>query len=243
VVSEAGPGTAWHIGDRVMVVVVPIEPHGGAYADQLVVSAESVAAIPDGIDFPEAATLPMNGLTARAGLDMLDLAPGATVAVTGAAGAVGGYAIQLAKADGLHIIADASADDEELVRHLGADQVVRRGHDVAERIRALAPGGVDGVFDAAVLDGAIVPAVRDGGAMAVVRFWDGDPGQNIRVEKVFANDHVRDTAALDKLARQAADGLLTLRVARVMPASQAAEAHRLLEAGGLRGRIVLDFTA
>ena len=67
----------------------------------------------------------MNGLTARQSLDQLALVPGQTVAVTGAAGCYGGYVVQLAKADGLHVIADASSTDEGLVRALGADVVVR----------------------------------------------------------------------------------------------------------------------
>jgi NADPH2:quinone reductase len=242
VISEVGDGVSWQVGDDVIAVVVATDPHGGAYADELVVSAESVVRMPAGASFPAAATLPMNGLTARIALDQLDLAGGATVAVTGAAGAVGGYAVQLAKADGLHVVADAAEADEELVRRLGADEVVRRGEGLAGRIRALIPQGVDGVVDAAVLDEAVVPAIRDHGALAVMRGWDGEPGRGITVGKVFVREQVTDTAALDRLRQQAEDGALTLRVAKVFPAEQAAEAHRLLQAGGLRGRVVLDFS-
>ena len=77
----------------------------------------------------------MNGLTARLSLDLLKLSPGQVFAVTGAAGAYGGYVIQLAKAEGLTVIADASEKDEKLVELPGADIVVRRGDDVASRIR------------------------------------------------------------------------------------------------------------
>lgn len=241
VISEVGPGVDWQVGDRVIAAVVATGPHGGAYADELVAAAASVVRMPVGADFAAAATLPMNGLTARTALDMLDLRTGATVAVTGAAGAVGGYAVQLAKADGLHVIADASEADEELVRQLGADQVVRRGDKVADRIRALVPEGVDGLVDAAVLDEAAVPAIRDHGGLAVVRFWDGDPGRGIKVSKVFVHQEVTNTPALDRLRQQVEDGVLSLRVARIFPAAQATEAHRLFEAGGLRGRVVLDF--
>ena len=175
VISEVGPGVSWQVGDDVIAIVVATDPHGGAYADELVVPAESVVAMPAGTGFAAAATLPMNGLTARTALDLLDLPAGATVAVTGAVGAVGGYAVQLAKADGLHVIADAPEADEELVRQLGADQIVARGDGFADRIRALVPKGVDGLVDAAVLDEAVVPAIRDHGALAVVRGWDGNP--------------------------------------------------------------------
>ena len=242
VISEVSPDSGWQVGDRVIAVVVAAGPHGGAYADELVVDARSVVRMPADTDFAAAATLPMNGLTARGALDLLGLPAGSTIAVTGAAGAVGGYAVQLAKADGLHVIADAAEADEDLVRGLGADRLVRRGEGAADRIRALAPDGVDGVIDAALLNQAVVPAIRDNGALAVFRGWDGEPGRGITVGKVFVHDQVTDTAALDKLRQQAEDGALTLRVARILPAEQAAEAHRLLEAGGQRGRIVLDFS-
>ena len=136
VIDEIGPDTATDldIGDRVMAIVVPAGQHGG-YSDSLVLPAQSVARIPAGATLVEASTLPMNALTARKALDMLALPSGSTIAVTGAAGAFGGYVVQLAKADGLRVIADASEADEQLVRDLGADVVVRRGDDVAARIR------------------------------------------------------------------------------------------------------------
>lgn len=241
VISEVGPGAPFQVGDRVMAVVVATDPHGGAYADELVTAAESVVSMPAGTGFPEAATLPMNGLTARSALDLLQLPAGSTVAITGAAGAVGGYAVQLAKADGLRVIADAGEADESLVRTLGADEIVRRGDDVADQILAVAPGGVDGLVDAAVLNELVVPAIRDGGTLAVLRSWTGDPGRGIRVAPVFVHAEVKNTAALNRLRQQAEDGILSLRVARVFPAAEAAEAHRTFERGGFRGRLVLAF--
>ena len=101
----------------------------------------SVVRAPAGTDAVAASTLPMNGLTARLALDLMALRPGQVLAVTGAAGAFGGYVVQLAKADGLTVVADASEADEELVRGLGADVVVRRGDDVAARIREHFPDG------------------------------------------------------------------------------------------------------
>ncbi|NHD16837.1 MULTISPECIES: quinone oxidoreductase family protein [Actinopolyspora] len=244
VISEVGDGvTTSQVGDRVMAVVVPIDSRGGAYADEIVVPANSVVPVPEGVDFAAASTLPMNGLTAHLALEQLGLSPGETLAVTGAAGSFGGYVIQLAKTKGLHVIADASAADENLVRELGADQVVRRGNDVAERIRELVPEGVAGVADGAVLNGEVAPAIRDGGGLAVVRGWNGDPGRGITVHRVMVVESVEDRAALDGLRKQVEQGVLSLRVAKVFPADQAAEAHRVLEAGGTRGRLVLDFTS
>lgn len=190
--STSVDGTPWQPDDEVMAIVLPTEPRKGAYAEQIVVPAASVARLPKGSDAVAASGLPMNGLTARVALDELGLQPGQTIAVTGAAGAFGGYVVQLAKADGLRVIADASEADEQLVRDLGADDVVRRGDDVAERIRALVPDGVDDLADGAVQSELVVGAFKDGGGMAVVRGWDGDPGRGITVHKIMVLGHARE---------------------------------------------------
>jgi NADPH:quinone reductase len=240
--DQVGPGvsTELRIGDHVMAIVVPHGSHG-AYAEMVVVPAESVARVPAGATDAEAATLPMNGLTTRQALDVLDLAPGQTLAVTGAAGAVGGYAVQLGKAEGLRVIADASEQDEELVKKLGADVVVPRGPDFAARVRDVLPQGADGLIDAALLNELAVPAVRDGGRIATVRGFTGDPERGITFHPVFVRTYAREHAKLDRLRQQAEDGVVTLRVADALPADRAAEAHRTLEAGGTRGRLVLEF--
>lgn len=243
VLDEVGEGapTDLAVGERVMAIVLP-SGHHGAYAEYVVVPAESVARVPAGATDAEASTLPMNGLTARKALDMLALATGDTLAVTGAAGCFGGYAVQLAKADGLRVVADASEADEALVRSLGADVVVRRGPDVAERIRAAVPGGADGLADGSVQFGQLLGAVRDGGAMAVVRHWpDPVTERGITVHTVWVRDYLREQAKLDGLRRLVEAGRLTLRVARTFAPEQAAEAHRVLEAGSTRGRLVITF--
>ncbi|MQA17050.1 MAG: zinc-binding dehydrogenase, partial [Pseudonocardiaceae bacterium] len=185
--------------------------------------------------------LPMNGLTARQALDMLGLAPRRTLAVTGAAGTLGNYVIQLAKHAGLTVVADAADKDRALVTGLGADHVVERGDDVAGRIRAVFPDGVDGLVDAAVQNEKALPAVRDLGGFATVRFWDGSPDRNITLHKVRVFDEYRSHDKLDELRQLVEDGVLTLRVADTVPADNAAEAHERLEAGGVRGRLVLTF--
>ncbi|WP_328224491.1 NADP-dependent oxidoreductase [Streptomyces sp. NBC_00310] len=167
VVEQIGEGTDTDLkaGDHVMAVVVVSGTHG-AYAEHLVVPAESVVRVPAGATDVEAATLPMNGLTARMALDLLELPAGATVAVTGAAGAVGGYAVQLAKADGLRVIADAAPKDEALVKELGADVVLPRGTEFPELVRREIPDGADGLVDTAGVAGLAIGAVRDGGRVA-----------------------------------------------------------------------------
>ena len=228
------------IGDQVMAIVVPRGSHG-AYAEQVVVPVESVARIPSGASLVEAATLPMNGLTARLALDLLALRPGQVLAVTGAAGAFGGYVVQVAKAEGLRVIADASQADTALVRTLGADEVVARGVDVADRIRAIVPDGVDGLADGALLNARVLPAVRDGGALAAVRTVSYDTERGITIHPVWVREYAREHDKLDGLRRQVEDGVITLRVAATFTPQNAAEAHRVLEAGGTRGRLVIEF--
>lgn len=242
VIDEVGSGTDWQVGDEVVAIFVPASAHGGSYAEQVVVPAASVTRLPEGADLVAGSTFLMNALTARLSLDALGLHTGQTVAVTGAAGTYGAYVVQLARADGLRVIADAKPADEELVRGFGADEIVARGTDVAERIRALVPDGVDGLADGAVLDGGVLPAVRDGGTVVTVRGWSGPSERGITVHPVMVYGSAERTDLLDRLREQVEDGALTLRVARTFPAAQAADAHRLLEAGGVRGRIVLDFT-
>ncbi|WP_405606572.1 NADP-dependent oxidoreductase [Streptomyces sp. NBC_00076] len=228
------------VGDRVMAIVVA-DGSRGAYAEQVVVPAESVVRAPHGASHVQAATLPMNGLTARLALDTLALKPGQTVAITGAAGAVGGYAVQLAKSDGLRVVADASEQDETLIKELGADVVLRRGAEYPDRVRAEVPEGVDGLLDGASLGALTARAVRDGGRVVTLRGFDGPGERGIAYEPIVVFRYARERTKLDRLRQQAEDGLITLRVAKTIPAEQAAEAHRLLAAGGVRGRLVLTF--
>jgi NADPH:quinone reductase-like Zn-dependent oxidoreductase len=240
VLDEIGDGvdTDLAVGDEVMAIVVPRGSHG-AYSEYIVVPSESVVRTPAGASLVEASTLPMNGLTARRALDLLALQPGQSIGVTGAAGAFGGYVVQLAKAEGLRVIADASPADAVLVRGLGGE-VVPRGDGVAERIRALVPDGVDGLADGALLFEQALPAVRTGGGLAVVRTYSGGTERDITVHPVWVRDYAREHAKLDRLREQVEEGVLTLRVAGTFGADQAGEAHRVLEAGGTRGRLVIE---
>lgn len=242
VIDEIGEGvTGFSIGDEVMAMALPQKGHGGAYRESLIADVDSIARIPKGSTLEEASTLPMNGLTAVQALDLLDLPAGATFAVTGAAGTLGNYAVQLAKQRGLVVIADAADKDRELVTSLGPDHVVVRGDDFAEKVRAIVPDGVDGLLDAAVLNERALAAVKTGGGFATVRNWAGPADRDITIHKVWVFSYYHNEGRLDRLRQAVEDGVLTLRVADVVPAEEAADSHRRLAEGGLRGRLVLTF--
>lgn len=238
-----GPDGRLAVGDRVIALVVPIGPRGGSYAECMVVPQESVVPAPLNASIWQAATLLLNATTARLAVHVLALAPGQTVAIVGGAGAVGGYAIQLAKGEGgLRVLTSASAADEQLVRSLGADLIVESNGDVAGGIRRALHDGAPGLIDGAALDEAILPAVADGGTLVTLKGWSGPGERNISIHPISSFDFATDTALFDRVRQLVEDGVLTLRVAEVMPAAQAGEAHRRLAAGGVRGRLVLDFS-
>ena len=242
VINAVGPDVlSWQAGDRVMAAVSPWTPGGGAQAEYVLVDEDQLARVPDGFSLEAAATLPMNAMTVRSALDMLGLRPGQTLAVTGSAGAVGQYAIQLGTHEGLEVTGDALPADEELIRSFGARHVVERGPGMAAAVRSLYPSGVNAVIDAALLGPAILPAVRDGGQLLAVRPFQGETERDITISLVLVGQHLHEGARLAELADLAAKGVLTLRIAEVLPAERAAEAHRRLEAGGVHGRLVLTF--
>jgi NADPH:quinone reductase-like Zn-dependent oxidoreductase len=229
-----------------MAAVSPWEPGGGAQAEYRVVGEDQLAKVPDGWSLVEAATLPMNGLTTAAALDMLALPPGSTLAVTGSAGIVGQYAIQLGTHLGLEVIGDAKPEDVTLIESFGARRVVERGPGMAAAVRALYPSGVDAVLDAALLGPGVIGAVRNGGQLLAVRPYqgmaeNGKAERGITIHLVLVGRHLHEGHRIAELADLVTKGVLTLRVADVLPAASAAEAHQRLEAGGVRGRLVLTF--
>ena len=238
VVEETGPEVTGIVpGQRVVGLSDRLDVPLGTQADQVVLDADAVARAPEGVSPERAATLPLNGLTAVQALDRLGLPDGGTLLVTGAAGAVGGFAVQLAAARGHRVVAVAGAEDEALVRALGAELFVPRTARLGEAVRALVPGGVDGAIDAAVTGAAALDAVRTGGSFAALVAGGAPPAlRNIRV---FSHWIYADGARLADLVALAEAGALTLRVAETLPLDQVAAAHRRLAKGGLRGRIVL----
>jgi NADPH:quinone reductase len=244
VVESVGEGvTRLSAGQPVMAAVTPRRPEGGAQQELLVVPEASAVAIPEGATLSQAATLPMNGLTALLGLELLGLHSGQTLAVSGGAGLLASYVIPLARERGLRVVADADPRDIELVRGFGADDVVMRGGAFNDAVRQAAPpDGADALFDTALLGRSAFGAIRDGGAIAVVRGWDGsEPERGIHVHQVWVRSVLQRTEWLEQLRELASAGRLQLRVAVELAPEEAAQAHRLMEAGGLRGRAVIVF--
>ena len=227
--------TAFRPGDAVVGMSVWLRSLAGTQAEFVVLDAAAVAAAPDGASWVEAATLPLNALAA---FQALDLMPRDTrsVAIVGAAGAVGAFAAELAAHRGQSVYAVASAQDETFVR--GSSAVfVPRSADPAGAIQAAAGGPVDAVLDTAGTGDAALGAVRDGGAFVTTIPPTAPPAErDIQVSALQVEPNGGQLAELSALAEQ---GKLTLRVAQTYPLRDAAVAHARLEKGGVRGRLVL----
>jgi NADPH:quinone reductase len=221
-------------GERV-VGMVPFGRIGGrvgTYAELAAVDASWLAPLADGIDFVTGATLPLNALTARQCIDLLDAEPGATLLITGASGAVGGYAVQLAVRDGYRVIALAGRDDEDWPRELGAHEVLPRDTDLAT------VGPVDAVLDLVPLGPSSQTAAKDGGEVVFTRSpGDSKPERGIEFKPMLVQT---DPPALRALAADLAEGRLEpSRVAQALDLAEAARGHELAERGGLHGKVVL----
>ncbi|PWJ53633.1 NADPH:quinone reductase [Quadrisphaera granulorum] len=214
-------------GTRVAAVLAFSPAESLAYAEYAVVPAADLAVVPDGLSSVQAASVPLNSLTAEQALDLLGPARGRTLLVTGAAGAVGGYAAQLASERGFVVSGLARPSDEAFVTSTGATLLTELPTTPA----------FDAVVDAAVLEPAAIAAVvDDGDYVGVIRVRPYRAERGITVHTVgFHPDGPRLAGLLERSAR----GELPVRVAEVLPLSEAPKAHRLVEAGGLRGRVVL----
>ena len=219
-------------GDRV-VGMIPFGRIGGrvgAYAQAAAVDPGWLAPLRTDIDDATAATLPLNALTAQQALDLIAAPPGATLLVTGASGAVGGFATQLAARAGLRVLAQASHDDEAWVASLGPAEVIARDTDLGSI------GPVDAVLDAVPLGPSSTATLRDGGIAVFTRPPGADPPPGLRFEVVLVQSNAEQLRAL---AADLEAGRLRTRIAEVLALDQAARAHELNEAGGLRGKVLL----
>ena len=238
VVEALGPGAdQFAAGDAVVGMRDLLTAPVGAQAEQVVLDTDAVAPAPRSVTPVEASTIPLNSLTADQALDLLALRSGQWLLVTGAAGAVGGFALELAALRGLRSVAVAAPGDEELVRRLGADEFVARTPYLGGAVRRVVPGGVHGALDAGLVGMPALDAVRDKGAFVAVAAGAAPvPLRGTRVHNVWIHT---DGPRLAELAAAVDAGQLTPRVAATLPLEQVATAHERVAAGGLRGRIVL----
>ncbi|MGW3943697.1 NADP-dependent oxidoreductase [Streptomyces phaeochromogenes] len=208
----------------------------GAYAQYSLATATVLALKPAGLDWTHAAALPVAGDAADRVLDLLDVKAGETLLIHGASGALGTVAVQLAVALGARVIGTAGPANQEYVTSLGATALVY-GEGLVERVRALAPGGVDAVLDAAG-KGALEDSITlRGGTDRVVTTADFRARE---LGIVFAEGPARRSGArLAELARQAADGALAITVGATYPLTDAAKAQQASDAGHSRGKLVL----
>jgi NADPH:quinone reductase len=237
--DAVGPAGPVSVGDEVIAFRL-----SGAYAAELVAPASALVPKPAGLQWEQAAGLLLTGATAVHALTATGVGAGDTVLVHGASGGVGLMAVQLAAERGARVIGTAGPDGADLVRRLGAEPV-RYGDGLADRVRALAPGGVSAAVDAVGSDEAVdvslelvpdrlriatIAAFARGAAEGLLVLGSGpgaDPGTQLR-----------DAARLD-LVRLAAAGRLEVVVAATFPLEDAARAHRQGMAGHSHGKLVL----
>ncbi|WP_433061071.1 NADP-dependent oxidoreductase [Dactylosporangium sp. CS-033363] len=233
VADELGPGVAGvALGDR----VYGFSTAGAAQAELAVLS--HWAPIPPSLSFPEAAALPAAVETAWRALDQLGVARGSTLLISGASGSVGSAAVQLAVARGARVIGTAGADNQHYVRSLGAFSVPY-GDGLTQRVRALAPDGVDLALDVAgsgVLPELIALAGGDPDRVVTIADFAGAQQHGVRFSR---GDTGRALHALAEIGPLIDAGRFALPVAQTFPLADVAEAHRVSEHGRVRGKLVL----
>ena len=239
-VEDVGPDvTEFRSGDEVIGYVRRDHLQWGTYAELVPAPLRTLAPKPASVGWPEAAALPLAGLTAWQALTRgLALEEGDVLLVHAAAGGVGSFAVQLARVLGAaRVIGTASEGTHDYVRELGAEPVTY-GDGLAERVRALAPDGVTAVLD--LVGGETLEAspsmLASGGRLASVR--DPDKVKELGGRYVFVRP---DAGQLTELSRLVDAGRLRVRLHETFPMDKAAEAHRLVEGGHVHGKVALTF--
>ncbi|MBO0653335.1 NADP-dependent oxidoreductase [Streptomyces triculaminicus] len=233
VVALGADTPEFQVGDEVMGYVREDFLSRGTFAEYVAAPVRTLARKPANLSFEEAAGLPLAGLTAFQSLKAARAGEGDTVLVHAAAGGVGSMAVQLARHLGARVIGTASERNHDYLRSLGAEPVTY-GEGLNERVRAMAPGGVDVVLDlvgGVVKDSAEVTA--EGARLVSIT----DPEvTGLGGRLLWVRPDVADLTALGHLAEQ---GVLSVEVARVLPLEKTAEAQRLSAEGHTRGKIVV----
>jgi NADPH:quinone reductase-like Zn-dependent oxidoreductase len=227
--------TEFEVGDEVMGYLRKDEIGNGTYAELVAAPVRGLARKPTSLGWEQAAGLPLAGLTAHQSLHRLAVTGGDTVLVHAAAGGVGSMAVQIAVALGARVIGTAGERNHDYLRGLGAEPVVY-GDGLADRVRALAPEGVDAAVDFVGGEAVEVSQQVLKKADRVLSVVDHDVrakgGQYLFVRP--------DAAGLTALGDLADTGRLTVNVDRALPLAEAAEAWRAGQEGRTRGKIVLQ---
>jgi NADPH:quinone reductase-like Zn-dependent oxidoreductase len=233
VVDELGDGvTGVAVGDAVFGGAA-----GGGGAAELAL-VENYARVPPSLDFVGAAALPVAVETAARTLDVLGVSAGQTIVINGASGSVGIAAVQFAQARGARVIGTAGKANQDYLREFGAEPTTY-GDGLVQRVRALAPDGVDRALDAA--GGGALPALVEltGSPERVVTIADYAGAQETGVAFSGGMGPERAWHALADAAELIEAGRFRLPVAQTFPLDQIAEAHRVSESGHPRGKLVL----
>ncbi|MER6223010.1 NADP-dependent oxidoreductase [Streptomyces sp. 900105755] len=233
VVVETGEGvTGFAAGDAVFG-----NTSGGAFAEYALLTASVTAHKPAALSFADAATLPVAAATAYDGVRQLDLPEGATLLVTGAGGGVGAAVLQIAHAWGLRVVGVASEAKKDLVESLGAVHVAS-GPDLADRVRAVAPDGVDGVYD--LVGGEVLAEAAGLLADRTKLITAGAAPEAVAALGGSRVARARTAAVLDEVAELVVAGELDPHVSRTFPLDRADEALRAVEEGHALGKIVIE---
>lgn len=234
VVQEVGQDVdGFSVGDEVFGSPAPGH---GAFSEYTVTSAGATAKKPPHLSFHDAATLPVAGATAYDGIAHLGLAPGQTLLINGIGGGVGVAAAQIARDGGIAVFGTASEGKRALVESLGAT-LVPYGDGVEQRVRALLPGGVDGIFD--LVGGAALRAVAGLVKDPAKLITAADPATAADLGGAPV-DRDRTSRVLDAVAGLVADGKLDPHVNDVLAFDDAAQAVASVESGHALGKVVIS---
>lgn len=232
VVEQVGAGVDdFAVGDAVFG-----NPSAGGFVEYTLLPVATAAHKPAGVSFVDAATLPVAAATAYDGVHQLGLPPGATLLVTGAGGGVGVAAIQIGRHQGLRVVGTASAGKKAYVESFGAVHVTS-GDGVADRIAAVAPDGVDAIFD--LVGGAHLEAVAGllSDRSKLITGADRPLAAKLGGTEV---KRARTRAVLEAVAALVAGGVLDPSVARTFPLDRAHDALRAVEEGHAQGKVVIE---
>ncbi|HEY3464980.1 MAG TPA: NADP-dependent oxidoreductase [Amycolatopsis sp.] len=239
-VDALGDGVdGFQVGDQV-VGFLPMD-RAGAAAEFVLAPADVLTAAPRSVPLADAAALPVVGLTARQALfDHGRLRSGQRVLINGAGGAIGGYAVQLAKGAGAHVIATASARSGDAVKAAGADEVVDH---TATPVTAAVTEPVDLVLNLAPVDpaelAALVTLVRPGGAVVNTTVWMPAPSDEARGVRGIDLYVRSDAGQLAELVGQVDRGELRIDVAERVPLAELAALHARAAEGAVHGKVVV----